>query len=220
MKRTSKALALLTVAGALGMGSLTARAALFDRGGGMIYDSDLNVTWLQDWDMNGLMRWDQVETWVSQLRVGGYSDWRLPIAADGACRGFSCASELAHMFYDEFGATSGHSILTGTNTANLQLFTNIQGSQDPFAAYWLGTEDTTNPGFHKEMWTLENPYPQYPFLGGGYLSSTCCGEALFAVAVRPGDVISAAPEPETWALMILGLGALAEVRRRQPRRRA
>jgi hypothetical protein len=217
MKRTSKALALLAVAGALSTGSLTAQAALFDRGGGMVYDSDLNITWLQDWNANGLMLWDQANTWANQLTVGGFDDWRLPVAADNWCLGFGCASELAHMFYDEFGATSGDSVLAGTNTANLQLFRNIQDQLVPFAAYWMGTEDFNHPGFHKELWMVDGGGS--PF-GGGVQGATGDPERIFAVAVRNGDVvISAAPEPETWALMVRGLGALAAVRRRRPGRK-
>ncbi|MEA3470558.1 MAG: PEP-CTERM sorting domain-containing protein [Thermodesulfobacteriota bacterium] len=63
-----------------------ANAVLIDRGGGLIYDSDLNITWLQDanyaktsnYDSDGLMTWDDAVTWADQLVYGGYYDWRLP----------------------------------------------------------------------------------------------------------------------------------------------
>lgn len=69
---------------ALAMGN--AQAALFDRGGGLIYDDMLNVTWLQDvnyaktsgYDADGKMTWEQALSWVSQLNYGGFDDWRLP----------------------------------------------------------------------------------------------------------------------------------------------
>ncbi len=38
------------------------------------------------------------------------------------------------MFYNNLGATAGSSILTGSNTANLALFNNIQPD-----VYWSGT---------------------------------------------------------------------------------
>lgn len=83
--------AALAVAVAL---SGTAQAALYDRGGGLIYDSDLNVTWLQDanyaktsgYDADGMMDWSQATTWAANLnyydsvRNVTYTDWRLPAA--------------------------------------------------------------------------------------------------------------------------------------------
>src|SRR5262250_876083 len=63
-----------------------AQATLFDRGNGMIYDSVLNITWLQDatyaraskYDSVGLFTWNDAETWVNQLVYQGISGWRLP----------------------------------------------------------------------------------------------------------------------------------------------
>ena len=55
--------------------SVGANAALFDRGGGLIYDDVLNVTWLQDanyaqtsgYDADGGMTWGNAVAWVSDL---------------------------------------------------------------------------------------------------------------------------------------------------------
>jgi hypothetical protein len=70
-----------------------AQAALVDRGGGMLYDDVLKVTWLQDANYaktsgycgvsgnceftDGGMTWTQANTWAGGLAHGGYSDWRL-----------------------------------------------------------------------------------------------------------------------------------------------
>jgi hypothetical protein len=72
-----------------------------DRGGGMLYDTVLNVTWLQDANYAatsgycntasncasehylpaivppGRMTWTQAHSWANGLEYGGYSDWRL-----------------------------------------------------------------------------------------------------------------------------------------------
>jgi hypothetical protein len=69
-----------------------AHAALHDRGGGLIYDDVLNLTWLQDanfamtsgYDADGRMNWEGAVAWANGLNfydaVRGvtYSDWRLP----------------------------------------------------------------------------------------------------------------------------------------------
>jgi hypothetical protein len=77
--------ALLTLA-ILAIAPQAAQAALVDRGGGMIFDTVLNVTWLQDanyaktsgYDTDGLLSRSEGIAWASQLTYGGYDDWRLP----------------------------------------------------------------------------------------------------------------------------------------------
>ena len=59
--------------------SSVSNAALVDRGGGLIYDTDLNITWLANGNANGLMDWWQANDWASGLTVDGVSGWRLPI---------------------------------------------------------------------------------------------------------------------------------------------
>ncbi|MEI7465300.1 MAG: PEP-CTERM sorting domain-containing protein [Burkholderiales bacterium] len=78
---------------ALCLPSLSAHAVLVDRGGGMLYDTVLDITWLQDANYAktsgycsvsgncdyaaGEMTWSQANTWANGLVYGGYSDWRL-----------------------------------------------------------------------------------------------------------------------------------------------
>ncbi len=74
------------------------------------------------------------------------------------------------------------------------------------ADYWSGTVYAPSPGF---AWNLGT-------YNGRQLPTSRDG-ALFAVAVRPGDVAAAVPEPQTDAMLLLGLGALmVAVRRRRP----
>lgn len=62
-------------------------ATLINRGRGLIYDTTLNVTWLQDanyaktsgYDDDGRMTWDEAMAWVDGLVYQGYDDWRLPL---------------------------------------------------------------------------------------------------------------------------------------------
>ena len=99
-----------------GLFTVSAQAALYDRGNGMIYDDVLEITWLQDAnyamtsgdDADGLMDWQQANDWAAQLDFGGYNDWRLPSAnlidADDPCSlscnlGYNGNSEMGHMYY-------------------------------------------------------------------------------------------------------------------------
>jgi hypothetical protein len=67
-------------------------AALVDRGGGLIYDDVLDITWLQDTNYaltsganDGMMEWQEANDWVAGLsyhdtvRDATYDDWRLPM---------------------------------------------------------------------------------------------------------------------------------------------
>ncbi|MBS3963535.1 MAG: hypothetical protein KGZ80_03400 [Methylomonas sp.] len=70
----------------------SANAALLNRGNGMLYDTVLNVTWLQDanyaktsgYDADGWMSQHEAMDWAANLvfhdsvRNVDYSDWRLP----------------------------------------------------------------------------------------------------------------------------------------------
>ncbi len=77
-----------------------ANGTLIDRGNGLIYDTVLNITWLQDANpcvtlsncVNpnpgmGFMTWTDANTWASNLVYQGFSDWRLPYISVAAGAG-------------------------------------------------------------------------------------------------------------------------------------
>jgi len=94
MRRLSFVLAMATIL-ALSSG---AGAALIDRGGGMIYDDVLDITWLQDANLaatntfgvsginaDGTMSWNTAQDWIAAMNAAvylGFSDWRLPTTPD------------------------------------------------------------------------------------------------------------------------------------------
>ena len=122
---------LLAAAGFMVSGA--AQAALHDRGGGLLYDDVLNVTWLQDanyaktsgYDADGLMDWSAANVWATNLfyhdsvRGADWNDWRLarngPVGSDwnyafsydgSTDSGYNITSpksELAYMYYANLG---------------------------------------------------------------------------------------------------------------------
>lgn len=190
------------------------------------YDAALDITWLRDADVNGLMEWDTAKTWADTLVVGGVGGWRLPKTVDTGAPGcdFSFAggtdcgynvdtasSEMAHLYYVTLGNLSpcppGNPTCSGAGVPQPGSgLTNTGGFQnlDP-TYYWSGTEYAPSPGL---AWQFVTIY--------GYQHFQCSsGFGAFAMAVRPGDV-AAVPEPQTYAMLLLGLGAVLLAARRRP----
>jgi len=115
-----------------------ANATLFDRGNGMIYDSDQDLTWLQDanyaatsgyaaanentnknwdgWDINanGGMGWNAAMTWATGLNFGGFSDWRLASVTDVGDNGCTTSN-------GEYGGAAGTDCGYNTDTSLSEL---------------------------------------------------------------------------------------------------
>ncbi|MEQ1638593.1 MAG: DUF1566 domain-containing protein [Methylococcales bacterium] len=186
MKFQHLALVLLALSGA-------AEANLIDRGNGMIYDQDLNLTWIQNTDISYFMTWDQANAWATDLSYGGYSDWRLPTTPDAnSSYGYNqTSSEMGHLFYHELGGLAGHT-LSSTHNANYGLFRFRDSTLN--YAYWSGTESAADPNF---AWYFST-------VTGIQYDNTKDKEYL-AWAVRTGDV---AVVPVPAAVWLLGSGLL------------
>lgn len=234
---TAIRMAALGVAATLAM-SGAAQAALVDRGGGLIYDTDLNVTWLKDanyaktsgYDADGLMTWTTATTWAANLtyydsiRNVTYDDWRLPTTTDTGTSGCNFAysdtdcgynvdpasSEMAHLYFFELGNLSYYTT-TGVDSGA------VAGGANPYS-----TLDNVGPFINFQSYfywsgTEYAPDPTllwYFYAGHGFQDFNDKTSSFYALAVRPGDV-AAVPEAETYALMLAGLGLVGWRARRR-----
>lgn len=211
--RIKKIGAQLLLAGMLISGS--AQAALLDRGGGLIYDTLLNVTWLQNANfavgspydngpsnLDGRMTWDSATAWASDLSFGGFSDWRLPTAEPNCSYQWDCDyGEIGHLFFQELGGLRGQSIYAINNLPNLSLFKNIQDY-----VYWTSLTDnrysSTDPGAIGFIFS------------SGTQSDFWQRNDFFALAVRDGDV-GTISEPSLYPLTLVALAMLGVISRRR-----
>ncbi len=173
-------------------------------GGLGVLDSAAKLEWTSNMNLNGPMTWADANTWIATLNTNnyaGHNDWRLPTLNPSDTIG----GELSNLFVTDLGNKDGESVLTQTGDtaeqiANLALFSNVQSYY-----YWSGTEYAANPTLAWYFRTYDNGQ------GLDYKS-----DALYAVAVRPGDVAASVPEPQTLALvsMALGIAGLVAMKRR------
>ena len=126
-------------AAAAAMVALTgaAQAALVPQGNGTVLDTNTNLIWLQDWEVNGRQNWATQKAWAETTLDGfaGSNDWRLP-----------GITEYANLF-----------TAYGDLTSNTLPFVDVQPD-----VYWSGTEISSGfnawffiPGFGGQSYGVE-----------------------------------------------------------------
>ncbi len=111
---------------------LTVKVELLDMGDGMVYDTDINITWYNN-PNNNPMTWDEAVKWAASLTVGGYRDWRLP-TTPGIGYGYLHEGEMGRLYYDTLGNDDDGAL------ANKEPFSDLQ----PYD-YWSSTGFRDNP---------------------------------------------------------------------------
>ena len=168
--------ALLLGAGAVG-------PLLIDRGDGLLYDVERNITWLQDANYaattgrtaDGQLRWDDARQWVAGLRFHGTTGWRLPDArgvdGSGPRSAENCADgEIGHLFMVA---------ATRMSPPDLKL-THFE----PFTIYWYRNEASPTQAFAFKMTGLrQGPLEKDPWADIGAVA-----DKVLAWPVHDGDV--------------------------------
>lgn len=204
------------------------------------YDTTLNISWLASANVAGPLDFNSAVAWATGLDVAGVTGWHLPtIHID------SCAEGYGPTFWNG-GGTCGYNVQAATSDmASMNLVTlgnpsysgftdtygngpgvsgNLLENSGPFnnleaLGYWFSRDYSIDPytglPSASEAW-------RYSFHAGRQ-DSLDKSATLFAWAVHDGDVgqtVAAIPEPQTYALMLVGLAVLAPLARRRRQRAA
>jgi hypothetical protein len=168
MKRLALITTMALVVGICG----SARADLFDRGGGLIYDSTLNITWYDYVYTDSLTTgdaWARAMAWAEALDVGGVTGWRLPVTP-GTSADNDSEGEMGHLYYVDHVKVGGG--------GSISPFENILGG-----IYWYGTEYSSD-----RAWDFD-------FSTGNQAQYYKIDHYYKALAVHQGDLSAGVPIP-------------------------
>jgi hypothetical protein len=171
----------------------------------MFYNPTLNITILNDWNI-GTGFWSDTAAAGSAQALAesagaaqtDFTGWFLPTGDGGALAG--PLNQYLSIWED-----------VGSSLGGLQAHFDGVPQSSPYS-YWSGTvyaPNTEGAWLFSAFDAFQTPIFK--------VSNDNTPIALFAVAVRPGDVTASVPEPQTLALALLALGATVVARRRRSR---
>jgi hypothetical protein len=181
---------------------------------GLVYDSDRNITFLQDSNLaltqtfgvsgitgSGYMSWNTANSYIAAMNAAnylGFNSWRLPHSSDNP--GYSQNSaldEMSHLYYSELGGAPAGGLGTVGPFLNLptDVWSDHTASWNSGTAFFFSFGATITPGYQTAGWKNGEFGTQY---------------AVWAVL--DGD---ATPEPSRFVLLGCGLGGLMLRRRRK-----
>lgn len=159
---------------------------LIDRGYGLLYDVERDITWLQDANYaktvgrpnDGQMTWPDAMAWVSALTYRGIKGWRLPDARAANGTGphqveNSAEGEIGHLF-----------LVAGTRKSPPDLKLK---NFEPFAIYWCRNEASAEEAWGFKLTGLkQGKLAKNPWQTGGL--SIPLTDKVLAWPVHDGDV--------------------------------
>ena len=201
-----------------------AGAALIDRGGGLIYDTELNITWLQDANISGQMTWTQAMNWAGNLeyydsvRNVTWTEWRLPqiLPINGTSYNYNYLFDgTSDKGYNISAPGSTYSGNTGSEMAYM-FYNNLgnkgycdftgEGGQPGWGLKNTGPFINLQPDLYWSslVYNIIDPNMAFYFnFNGGDQSGNYLDRYYYAWAVRDGDVT---PVPIPGAIWLFGSG--------------
>jgi hypothetical protein len=170
----------------------------------LIYDSGLNVTWL-DYTAT-YSTWQNQVNWANNLVVNfngkNLTGWSLPTTVDNYNYSYglnppSNSSQMAYLYYTDLGNTGYPNNGYGLN--NVGPFKNLYS----YPGYWSGTQYSANPGLAWDFGTDSGGQGMYGEVNGN----------VYGLAVLPGDP-AATPIPAPAYLFGSGLLGLVGIRKK------
>ncbi len=159
---------------------------LIDRGNGLLYDMERNITWLQDANYaktggrspDGRLNWHEAGAWVAGLRYRGITGWRLPDARAANGAGPREGQNNAE-------GEIGHLLLVAAkrmSPPDLQL-----KNYSPYCIYWCRNEASATDAWGYKMLNMkQGTLPKQPGAFDG--ASMPSIDPTLAWPVRAGDV--------------------------------
>ena len=209
-----------------------AKATLIDRGGGLLYDTGLNVTWLVNADYgfgssydsadgttDGRMTWDNAVAWAANLsyydrvRNVTYTDWRLPVIIDTGTPGCNFAYSGTDCGYNVDTATSELAYLFYVDLGDQALKDATGTNQTGYGLVNVG------PFINFQSYSYWSGTEYAPNTAGSWSFNTSDGSqgsngkgnTFYALAVMPGDVAKIPLPAPVWLLCsgLLGFAGVA-----------